>query len=45
MTNEKRLLERAGLREADRIIGALSASTGSAVRAVTETRELFDRVG
>ncbi|WP_330269765.1 nucleotidyltransferase domain-containing protein [Streptomyces griseorubiginosus] len=45
VTNEKRLLERAGLREADRIIGALSASTGSAVRAVTETRELFDRVG
>ncbi len=45
VTNEKRLLERAGLREADRIIGALSASPGAAVRAVTETRELFDRVG
>ncbi|MEU0411665.1 nucleotidyltransferase domain-containing protein [Streptomyces griseorubiginosus] len=45
VTNEKRLLERAGLREADRIIGALSASPGSAVRAVKEARELFDRVG
>jgi hypothetical protein len=45
VTNEKRLLERAGFREADRIIGALSTSPGSAERAVKEARELFDRVG
>lgn len=45
VTNEKRLLERAGLREADRIIESLSTAPGSAVRAVTEARELFDRVG
>ena len=43
VTNEKRLLERAGLRDVDRIVQSLSASPGSAVRAVTEVRELFDR--
>ncbi|KUM76562.1 nucleotidyltransferase domain-containing protein [Streptomyces griseorubiginosus] len=45
VTNEKRLLERAGLRETDRIVASLSTSPGSAVRAVTEARALFDRVG
>lgn len=45
VTNEKRLLERAGLRETDRTIESLSTVPGSAVRAVTEARELFDQVG
>ncbi|MER7562598.1 nucleotidyltransferase domain-containing protein [Streptomyces sp. NPDC048523] len=45
VTNEKRLLERAGLRDVDRIVQSLTASPGSAVRAVTEVRELFDRAG
>ncbi|MFC8429807.1 nucleotidyltransferase domain-containing protein [Streptomyces sp. NPDC057253] len=45
VTNEKRLLERAGLREVDRIVASLSAEHGSALRAVRETRELFGRVG
>jgi hypothetical protein len=43
VTNEKRLLERSGLREVDRIVESLTASPGSAVRAVAELRELFDR--
>ncbi|MEU1474989.1 nucleotidyltransferase domain-containing protein [Streptomyces sp. NPDC001668] len=45
VTNEKRLLERAGLRGVDRIVESLTAEPGSAVRAVAETRELFDRAG
>ncbi|MDH6519808.1 putative nucleotidyltransferase [Streptomyces sp. SAI-135] len=45
VTNEKRLLERAGLRDADRVVQSLAASPDSAVRAVEEMRELFDRVG
>ncbi|MFI0541023.1 nucleotidyltransferase domain-containing protein [Streptomyces sp. WSLK1-3] len=44
VTNEKRLLERAGLRGVDRIVASLTAAPGSAVRAVEELRELFDRV-
>jgi predicted nucleotidyltransferase len=43
VTNEKRLLERAGLREVDRIVESLTASPESAVRAVAEVRELFGR--
>ncbi|MEV7730660.1 nucleotidyltransferase domain-containing protein [Streptomyces sp. NPDC088921] len=43
VTNEKRLLERAGLRDVDRIVESLTASPGAAVRAVTEVRELLDR--
>ncbi|MDH6571111.1 putative nucleotidyltransferase [Streptomyces sp. SAI-117] len=45
VTNEKRLLERAGLRDADRVVQSLAASPDSAVRAVEEMRELFDRAG
>ncbi|MFF7932493.1 MULTISPECIES: nucleotidyltransferase domain-containing protein [unclassified Streptomyces] len=45
VTNEKRLLERAGLREVDRIVESLTASPAAAVRAVTEVRELFDAAG
>ncbi|MDH6583923.1 putative nucleotidyltransferase [Streptomyces sp. SAI-133] len=45
VTNEKRLLEQAGLRDADRVVQSLAASPDSAVRAVEEMRELFDRVG
>ncbi|MDH6552017.1 nucleotidyltransferase domain-containing protein [Streptomyces sp. SAI-041] len=45
VTNEKRLLERAGLRDADRVVQSLATSPDSAVRAVEEMRELFDRVG
>ncbi|MDH6610786.1 putative nucleotidyltransferase [Streptomyces sp. SAI-208] len=45
VTNEKRLLERAGLRDADRVVQSLAAAPDSAVRAVEEMRELFDRVG
>ncbi|MFE1840969.1 nucleotidyltransferase domain-containing protein [Streptomyces sviceus] len=45
VTNEKRLLERAGLRGADRIVESLAAVPGSAARAVEEMRELFDRAG
>lgn len=45
VTNEKRLLERAGLRGADRIVASLTASPESALRAVEEMRELFDRAG
>lgn len=44
VTNEKRLLERAGLREVDGILGALTAAPDAAPRAVAEVRELFDRV-
>lgn len=43
VTNEKRLLERAGLRDVDRIVESLTASPGAAVRAVAEVRELLDR--
>ncbi|MET8078487.1 nucleotidyltransferase domain-containing protein [Streptomyces sp. NPDC005303] len=43
VTNEKRLLERAGLREADRIVESLTSAPGAAVRAAAALRELFDR--
>ncbi|MEU9169511.1 nucleotidyltransferase domain-containing protein [Streptomyces sp. NPDC048420] len=45
VTNEKRLLERAGLRGVDRVVESLTAAPGSAVRAVAEVRALFDSVG
>ncbi|MEV6837320.1 nucleotidyltransferase domain-containing protein [Streptomyces sp. NPDC051133] len=41
VTNEKRLLERAGLRGADAIVGALRAEPDALVRAVTETEALL----
>ncbi|MFF7175866.1 nucleotidyltransferase domain-containing protein [Streptomyces pseudovenezuelae] len=44
VTNEKRLLERAGLRDADRVVASLTASPEAAVRAVKEMRDLFERV-
>lgn len=44
VTNEKRLLDRAGLREADRIVESLTAAPGSADRAVAALRALFERV-
>jgi hypothetical protein len=45
VTNEKRLLERAGLREVDHIIASLFTSDDTDIldRAVTCARELFDR--
>ncbi|MGC0341585.1 nucleotidyltransferase family protein [Streptomyces sp. SLBN-8D4] len=45
VTNEKRLLERAGLRDVDRIVESLTAAPGSALRAAAEVRELFDSAG
>ncbi|NEB01529.1 nucleotidyltransferase domain-containing protein [Streptomyces sp. SID13726] len=44
VTNEKRLLERAGLREVDGIVASLTPEPESAVRAVTRARELFDEL-
>lgn len=41
VTNEKRLLERAGLRAVDAIVGALRAEPDALVRAVTEAEGLF----
>jgi predicted nucleotidyltransferase len=42
VTNEKRLLERAGLREVDGILASLRPGPEAAVRAVAEAEELFD---
>ncbi|MER6269886.1 nucleotidyltransferase domain-containing protein [Streptomyces sp900105755] len=41
VTNEKRLLERAGLREVDDILGGLRAESGELFRAVAEAELLF----
>ncbi|MQY33212.1 hypothetical protein SRB17_11730 [Streptomyces sp. RB17] len=40
VTNEKRLLERAGLREIDAVVGALRAEPEALVAAVTEAEEI-----
>lgn len=55
MTNEKRLLERAGLRGVDDIIGSLSTESGAELgaesspnpllRAIAATQTLFERTG
>ncbi|MFF3983197.1 nucleotidyltransferase domain-containing protein [Streptomyces sp. NPDC001797] len=41
VTNEKRLLERAGMREVDDILGGLRAESGELFRAVAEAELLF----
>ncbi|WP_033317978.1 nucleotidyltransferase family protein [Streptomyces yerevanensis] len=43
VTNEKRLLERAGLREVDVLVGNLTRDPTALVRAVTEAETLFSR--
>lgn len=44
VTNEKRLLERAGLREVDGVIGSLGVRRDRLGRAVAEAEELFEHV-
>lgn len=43
MTNEKRLLERAGLREVDALVGDLTPEPMALVQAVAEAETLFSR--
>ncbi|GAB2963434.1 nucleotidyltransferase domain-containing protein [Streptomyces pseudoechinosporeus] len=43
VTNEKRLLERAGLREVDVLVGNLTSDPTALVRAVAEAETLFSR--
>jgi hypothetical protein len=43
VTNEKRLLERAGLREVDALVGNLTPDPAALVRTVTEAETLFSR--
>ncbi|MGI5198927.1 nucleotidyltransferase domain-containing protein [Streptomyces sp. CA-288835] len=43
VTNEKRLLERAGLREVDALVGDLTSEPMALVQAVTEAETLFSR--
>ncbi|MGV9453362.1 nucleotidyltransferase domain-containing protein [Streptomyces sp. NPDC003635] len=43
VTNEKRLLERAGLRGVDEIVGALGVELGSLRRAAADAGRLFER--
>ncbi|MFD8590377.1 hypothetical protein ACFV1B_12660 [Streptomyces sp. NPDC059637] len=42
MTNEKRLLERAGLRETDRILTGLTTEPGVLTAALDRAAELFE---
>jgi hypothetical protein len=44
VTNEKRLLQRAGLRGTDAIMATLRPEPASLERAVTEAEALFDAV-
>nr|WP_206440690.1 nucleotidyltransferase domain-containing protein [Streptomyces scabichelini] len=43
VTNEKGLLERAGLREVDALVGSLTSEPDALVRTVTEAETLFSR--
>jgi predicted nucleotidyltransferase len=43
VTNEKRLLERAGLGEVDALVGNLTPETAALIRAVTEAETFFSR--
>lgn len=43
MTNEKRLLERAGLRGVDEILGTLRPQPAALLRAITDVETLFDK--